>query len=95
GSFGTGALERPTRRRSGRGRSMGPVFTRRLRKVVELSLREALALGHHYIGTEHLLLAVVREGDGVAAQILGTGTDLSGLRTKVLDEVSRRLRPGA
>jgi len=55
----------------GRGSRSGPIpFTCRAKKVLELSLREALALGHHYIGTEHLLLGVLREGEGVAAQIL-------------------------
>src|SRR5580765_3811750 len=46
-------------------------FTPRAKKVLELSLREALGLGHNYIGTEHILLGVVREGEGVAAQVLG------------------------
>jgi Clp amino terminal domain, pathogenicity island component len=47
-----------------------PAFTRRARRVLEISLREALQLGHNYIGTEHILLGLVREGDGVAAQVL-------------------------
>jgi ATP-dependent Clp protease ATP-binding subunit ClpC len=45
-------------------------FTPRAKKVLELSLREALQLGHSYIGTEHLLLGLIREGEGVAAQVL-------------------------
>ncbi|HSI92266.1 MAG TPA: Clp protease N-terminal domain-containing protein [Jiangellaceae bacterium] len=45
-------------------------FTTRAKKVLELSLRESLQLGHDYIGTEHLLLGLIREGDGVAAQVL-------------------------
>ena len=45
-------------------------FTPRAKKVLELSLREALALGHNYIGTEHILLGLIREGEGVAAQVL-------------------------
>src|SRR5664279_743929 len=45
-------------------------FTPRAKKVLELALREALALHHHYIGTEHLLLGVIREADGVGAQII-------------------------
>ena len=45
-------------------------FTPRATKVLELSLREALKLGHNYIGTEHILLGLIREGDGVAAQVL-------------------------
>ena len=47
-----------------------PPFTPRAKKVLELSLREALQLGHNYIGTEHMLLGLVREGEGVAAQVL-------------------------
>ena len=45
-------------------------FTPRAKMVLELSLREALQLGHNYIGTEHILLGLIREGDGVAAQVL-------------------------
>ncbi|MDH3463915.1 MAG: NDP-hexose 4-ketoreductase, partial [Acidimicrobiia bacterium] len=45
-------------------------FTPRAKKVLELSLREALQLGHNYIGTEHILLGLIREGEGVAAQVL-------------------------
>lgn len=59
-------------------------FTPRTKKVLEMSLREALQLGHDFIGTEHLLLALVREGEGVAAQVLvGLGADLSQVRQKV------------
>ncbi len=55
----------------GQGSRSGHIpFTPRAKKVLELSLREALALGHHYIGTEHLLLGLLREGEGVAAQVL-------------------------
>ena len=57
----------------------------RAKKVLELSLREALALGHHYIGTEHLLLALLREGQGVAAQVLtGLGAGHAQARERVL-----------
>jgi ATP-dependent Clp protease ATP-binding subunit ClpA len=53
-------------------------FTPRAKKVLELSLREALQLGHNYIGTEHILLGLIREGEGVAARVLvKLGTDLS------------------
>ena len=45
-------------------------FTPRAKKVLELSLREALALRHHYIGTEHILLGLIREGEGLAAEVL-------------------------
>ena len=61
-------------------------FTPRAKKVLELGLREALQLGHNYIGTEHILLALIREGEGVAAQILvKLGADLLSARKKVLD----------
>ena len=60
-------------------------FTPRARKVLELSLREALQLGHDYIGTEHILLGLIREGDGVAAQVLEElGADLPGIRHAVV-----------
>jgi ATP-dependent Clp protease ATP-binding subunit ClpC len=53
-------------------------FTPRAKKVLELSLREALALGHNYIGTEHILLGLIREGEGVAAQVfVKLGADLN------------------
>jgi hypothetical protein len=60
-------------------------FTPRAKKVLELSLREALQLGHNYIGTEHLLLGLVREGEGVAAQVLTSfDADHARLRERVL-----------
>jgi ATP-dependent Clp protease ATP-binding subunit ClpC len=60
-------------------------FTPRAKKVLELARREALQLGHHYIGTEHILLGMIREGEGVAAQVLaGLGADLNGVRQQVL-----------
>ena len=62
-----------------------PPFTPRAKKVLELSLREALQLGHNYIGTEHLLLGVLREGEGVAVQVLATlGADMVRLRQQVI-----------
>ena len=61
-------------------------FTPRAKKTLELSLREALALHHNYIGTEHILLGVVREGEGVAAQVLAERAgDLAAVRQAVLD----------
>jgi ATP-dependent Clp protease ATP-binding subunit ClpC len=61
-------------------------FTPRAKKVLELSLREALQLNHDYIGTEHILLGLVREGEGVAAQVLiKLGGSLSRVRDKVLE----------
>jgi hypothetical protein len=63
-----------------------PPFTPRAKKVLELSLREAMQLGHNYIGTEHMLLGLVREGEGVAAQVLLTvGADLLRIRQRVLE----------
>ena len=60
-------------------------FTPRAKKVLELSLREALQLGHNYIGTEHLLLGLIREGEGVAAQVLvKLGADLNSVRQQVI-----------
>jgi ATP-dependent Clp protease ATP-binding subunit ClpC len=59
-------------------------FTPRSKKVLELSLREALDLGHDYIGTEHILLGLLREGEGVAAQVLdGLGVTADGAREQV------------
>jgi ATP-dependent Clp protease ATP-binding subunit ClpC len=59
-------------------------FTPRAKKVLELSLREALQLGHNYIGTEHILLGLIREGEGVAAQVLvKLGADLGRVRQQV------------
>ncbi len=66
-----------------------PPFTPRAKKVLELSLREALQLGHNYIGTEHMLLGLVREGEGVAAQVLvNLGADLSRVRQQVITLLS-------
>src|SRR5688572_25669384 len=60
-------------------------FTPRAKKVLELSLREALQLGHNYIGTEHILLGLIREGEGVAAQVLvKLGADLGRVRQQVV-----------
>jgi ATP-dependent Clp protease ATP-binding subunit ClpC len=60
-------------------------FTPRAKKVLELSLRESLQLGHDYIGTEHILLGLIREADGVAAQALvSLGADLNRVRQQVI-----------
>ncbi len=89
-SFGKGALQwRPGRRDPERWPPMlgGHIpFSPRAKKVLELSLREALALKHNYIGTEHILLGLVREGEGLAMLALtrlGAGPEL--LRSRVLD----------
>jgi len=74
-------------------------FTPRAKKVLELSLREALQLGHNYIGTEHILLGLIREGEGVAAQVLSKlGADLNRVRQQVIQLLSGyqgKAEPGA
>ncbi len=61
-------------------------FTPRAKKVLELALREAIQLGHNYIGTEHILLGLIREADGVAAQVLvRLGADLNRTRQRVIE----------
>ena len=70
-------------------------FTPRSKKVLELSLREALQLGSDYIGTEHILLGLIREGDGVAAQVLvGSGVDLNRARQQVIELLHGRSANG-
>ena len=74
----------------GRGKSQpsGHIpFTPRAKKVLELSLREALQLGHNYIGTEHILLGLIRENEGVGVQILRARADLAQLRAAVIEAV--------
>lgn len=92
--FGPGSLQPPPapagRRRGGRARLGGHPFSRRAKKVLELSLREAIALRHSFIGTEHLLLGLVREGDGLAARILvDNGIDLADLRARTVAALRR------
>ena len=74
----------------GQAASTGHIpFTPRAKKVLELSLREALQLGHNYIGTEHILLGLIREGEGVAAQVLQKlGADLNRVRQTVIQLLS-------
>jgi ATP-dependent Clp protease ATP-binding subunit ClpC len=73
---------------AGRSESAPPghiAFTPQAKRVLELSLREAIQLGHNYIGTEHLLLGLLREGDGVAARVLvQLGADLNRVRQQVI-----------
>jgi ATP-dependent Clp protease ATP-binding subunit ClpA len=101
-SFGEGALEPPPAfpaRRRGLFRRVqqppAPVaghipFTPRAKKVLELSLRESLHLKHKHIGTEHILLGLIREGEGLAAMVLtGAGLSLEELRRHVLDAMDR------
>ena len=72
--------------RGKQGQTSGHIpFTPRAKKVLELSLRESLQLGHDYIGTEHILLGLVREGEGVAAQVLiSLGAELDRVRQQVI-----------
>ncbi len=70
-------------------------FTPRAKKVMELALREATDLGHNYIGTEHLLLGLIREGEGVAAQVLvKLGADLPQVRQEVVQLLGGRAGRG-
>jgi ATP-dependent Clp protease ATP-binding subunit ClpC len=74
---------------AGTAPSGSPPFTPRAKKVLELALREALQLGHSYIGTEHLLLGLLDEGEGVAATVLvSLGTDLNQVRQRVMQFMS-------
>jgi ATP-dependent Clp protease ATP-binding subunit ClpA len=88
-TFGEGALEAPLppgRRRAFGGRLPRTRLSRRAQKVLELSLREALRLKHRHIGPEHILLGLIREGEGLGALILTrAGLDLDDLRRRTLD----------
>jgi ATP-dependent Clp protease ATP-binding subunit ClpA len=87
-SFGPGALHwHPDPRCRGERPRLGHVpFSPRAKKVLELSLREALALKHRYIGTEHILLGLVREGEGLAMLVLTRlGAGPQAIRARVLD----------
>jgi ATP-dependent Clp protease ATP-binding subunit ClpA len=71
-------------------------FTPRAKKVIELSMREAKELGHNYVGTEHILLGLIREGSGVAAQVLvKLGADLDGVRQQVVRLLHGRAGEGS
>src|SRR3984885_9337409 len=70
-------------------------FTPRAKKTLELSLREALSIKHNYIGTEHILLGLIREGEGVAAQIMRDRADLADIRAAVLATVPPATSEGA
>jgi ATP-dependent Clp protease ATP-binding subunit ClpA len=88
-TFGPGALDVQGRKPSKPGHIP---FSKRGKKLLELSLREALRLGHKYIGTGHLLLGLIREGDGLGARALtDAGIDLAALR----DDVTRLIPPKA
>ena len=96
-AFGPGALERRARARRRRWRSRKcegvPAhisFTPRAKKVLELAAREARHLGQDYLGTEHMLLGLVREREGVAAQLLRLhGLTNQRIRAAVIEEIAR------
>jgi ATP-dependent Clp protease ATP-binding subunit ClpA len=97
-----GEIEKIVGRGEGKGEGdEGPVglpFTPRARKVLELALREALSLGHNYIGTEHVLLGIVREGEAVAFRILhdhGADTEKVREATMTLLMGERKKKPDA
>jgi ATP-dependent Clp protease ATP-binding subunit ClpA len=95
--IGLDAVRREVEQVIGRGQQAhsGHIpFTPRGKKVLELSLRESLQLGHTYIGTEHILLGLIREGDGAAAQVLvKLGADLNRVRQQVIVLISGQ-QPG-
>jgi len=86
-AFGSGALDRAMLRN---GTTIGRIrMAPRVKKVIELALREAIGLGHNYIGTEHLLLAIIAEGEGVAASVLrGECGAAADMRAAVLAKIS-------
>jgi ATP-dependent Clp protease ATP-binding subunit ClpA len=90
-AFGPGALDPdpPKAKRGWFGKVVNHVpFTARSKKVLELSLREAIAIKHNYIGTEHILLGLIREGKGLGAKVLSdSGVDLNQLREQILAAV--------
>jgi ATP-dependent Clp protease ATP-binding subunit ClpA len=87
-AFGPGALDAPLRPGCRPGQLP---FAPRAKKVLELALREAVALGHRHIGAEHILLGILREGEGVAARILvERGVSVAAGRGAVLDELAGR-----
>ncbi len=90
-SFGPGALDAPSGCRAGRPKHRGQLpFTRRSKKALELSLREALRLKHNYIADGHLLLGILREGEGLAPRILtDAGIDFGVLRRDTIAAMSR------
>jgi len=84
-AFGTGALDRPARRRRPLLGHMP--FTGRAKKVLELALREAIALKHDFIGDGHILLGMLRERDGIGARAIAESSlDAAALRREIIDE---------
>ena len=90
GETGLGWLEDA----AGRGGAPSQGLTPRCKKIIELSLTEAARLGHHYVGTEHLLLGILREGDGVAVRVLsGTGVEPRRLHADVVAAMGGEASP--
>jgi ATP-dependent Clp protease ATP-binding subunit ClpA len=84
-----GEVEKVVGQAAVRTSGSSPPFTPRAKKVLELSLRESLQLGHNYIGTEHILLGIVREGEGVAVRVLvSLGAELPAVRQEVIRQLS-------
>jgi ATP-dependent Clp protease ATP-binding subunit ClpC len=90
------ALRRKVEEVAGRGGQPSPAmipFTPRAKTVLELSLSESRALGHQHVGTEHILLGLIRQGDGVAARVLSElGVDLDAARAQVTRLLGEHLR---
>jgi ATP-dependent Clp protease ATP-binding subunit ClpA len=88
-SFGEGVLDFPVDNAGRPPFRAGISFTRRAKKVLELALREARALRHNYIGSEHILLGLIRERDGMAGQVLTAAEPLAAWRVRLLAELER------
>lgn len=93
-SFGPGALETPApvprKERLWRGQTLGPGFSPRAKKAIELALREAIRLHNKSLGTEHLLLGLLREGNGLAAKVIhDAGLSLDDLRDATLQALGK------
>jgi len=95
--FGPGSLDRPPRRdhRGGLFSGRHIPFSKEAKKSLELSLREALALKHRYIGDGHILLGLLREGEGLASRVIAdAGIDAATLRQEIVAELGTRRTPG-
>jgi ATP-dependent Clp protease ATP-binding subunit ClpA len=88
-SFGEGVLDSPAADPGRLAYRSGTRFNRRARKILELALREAKVLRHNYIGTEHILLGLLRDGEGTAAQILASRQPLDLWRQRLLAELHK------
>ncbi|MFJ2028909.1 Clp protease N-terminal domain-containing protein [Streptosporangium sp. NPDC087985] len=96
-TFGPGSLDRPPQRNHRGGLLSGRhiPFSSRAKKTLELSLREALALKHKYIGDGHILLGLLREGEGLASRVIAdAGIDAAALRREIVAELGTRRTAG-